>query len=64
MRSAVKFQLETQKTTQRHKRTWKYVIKIYLNEIVCDDLVWTYVNQWWDVVNMVINLRVTQKVVN
>jgi hypothetical protein len=68
MRSAVQFQLETQKITRRHKRTWEYVIKTYLKEIVCGDLVWTFVNQdrdqWWEVVNMVINLRVTQKAIN
>lgn len=46
---------------------WEYVIKIYVREIVCGDLVCTYVNQdrdqWKEVVNMVINLRVIQKAV-
>lgn len=68
MRDAVKFQLKTHKTIQTHKCIWEYVIKIYLREIVCGDLVRTYVNQdrdqWREVVDMIINLRVIQKAVN
>jgi hypothetical protein len=47
----------------RSRRRWEDNIKIYLKEIVLEDVDWIHLaqdrDQWWAVVNMAMNHRVS-----